>query len=43
MIQSGPLAGLGFAWANASLRSHVVSQRDIDENRLIMLYSVPLR
>ncbi|GAB3467550.1 OprD family porin [Azotobacter salinestris] len=42
VLQSGPLKGLGIAWANASLRSHVASQRDIDENRLIVLYSVPL-
>ncbi|MGV6476893.1 OprD family porin [Azotobacter vinelandii] len=42
VIQSGPLAGVGFAWANAALRSHVSSQRDINENRLIVLYSIPL-
>jgi len=43
VVQSGPLKGLGIAWANASLRSDVASQRDIDENRLILLYSISLR
>jgi hypothetical protein len=49
-IQDGPLKNLGFAWKNASLRSGLpaagtpgsASQRDQDENRLIVSYSIPL-
>ena len=40
MVQSGALKGLGLAWLNASLRSDVSA--DIDENRLIVSYSLPL-
>ncbi|WP_264371146.1 OprD family porin [Azotobacter chroococcum] len=43
VVQSGPLKGLGIAWANASLRNDVASQHDIDENWLILLYSISLR
>ncbi|MFZ3206932.1 MAG: OprD family porin [Pseudomonas sp.] len=39
-LQSGPLKGLGFSWRNASLRSNVAT--DLDENRLIVSYSLPL-
>ncbi|CAD5379195.1 Porin-like protein NicP [Pseudomonas sp. OF001] len=42
VVQSGALKGLGFAWLNASLRSDLASQRDVDENRLIVSYSLPL-
>ncbi|MEP9318942.1 OprD family porin [Pseudomonas sp. LABIM340] len=49
-IQDGPLKNLGVAWKNASLRSGLpaaatpgsASQRDQDENRLIVSYSIPL-
>lgn len=39
-LQNGPLKGLGFSWRNATLRSNVAT--DLDENRLIVSYSVPL-
>jgi hypothetical protein len=42
VVQGGALKGLGFAWLNASLRSDLASQRDVDENRLIVSYSLPL-
>ncbi|MFC3609224.1 OprD family porin [Stutzerimonas tarimensis] len=38
--QDGPLKGLGLSWRNASLRSDVAT--DLDENRLILSYSLPL-
>jgi hypothetical protein len=48
---SGPFKGLGLAWKNASLRSGLpagvmagyAAQRDQDENRLIVSYTLPLR
>ncbi|MNG33809.1 Porin-like protein NicP precursor [compost metagenome] len=40
VVQSGALKGLGLAWLNASLRSDVSA--DIDENRLVFSYSLPL-
>lgn len=39
-LQSGPLKGLSFSWRNASYRSNVAT--DLDENRLIVSYSLPL-
>lgn len=42
VVQSGTLKGLAFSWLNASLRSDLDSQRDVDENRLIVSYSLPL-
>ena len=42
VVQSGPLKNLNLAWWNASLRSTVRSQRDIDENRLVIGYTLPL-
>lgn len=50
VVQDGALKNLGVAWKNASLRSGLpasatpgsASQRDQDENRLIISYSVPL-
>lgn len=39
-LQSGALKGLGISWRNASLRSNASS--DLDENRLILSYSLPL-
>ena len=41
VLQQGSLKGLGFAWRNASLRSQT-STGDIDQNRLIVSYSLPL-
>ncbi|MCP1650341.1 OprD family porin [Pseudomonas nitroreducens] len=49
VIPDGNLKGLGFAWKNAALRSGLpvsgagtATQRDQDENRLIVSYSIPL-
>ena len=40
VLQEGALKGLGFSWRNASLRGNATT--DIDENRLIVSYSLPL-
>ncbi|MDR0210527.1 MAG: OprD family porin [Pseudomonas putida] len=40
-VQSGPLKNVNLLWRNAALRSNY--QRDIDENRLIISYTLPLR
>ncbi|WP_027908916.1 OprD family porin [Pseudomonas sp. URMO17WK12:I4] len=40
VLQEGAAKGLGFAWRNASLRSQPGG--DIDQNRLIVSYSIPL-
>ncbi|GGK03649.1 OprD family porin [Pseudomonas matsuisoli] len=42
VIQNGAAKGLGFAWRNASLRSDVEGQRDIDQNRVIVSYTLSL-
>ncbi|MBK5002416.1 OprD family [Pseudomonas sp. S31] len=42
VIQSGSLKGLGLRWRNAMVRSDT-SVGDIDENRLILSYTLPLR
>ncbi len=42
VIPEGTFKGLGLAWKNASLRSQVASQRDQDENRLIVSYTLPI-
>lgn len=39
-IQSGPLKNVNVLWRNASLRSNY--QRNIDENSLIVSYTLPL-
>jgi len=39
-VQSGPLKNVSMLWRNATLRSNY--QRDIDENRLILTYTLPL-
>ncbi|HBN9689324.1 TPA: OprD family outer membrane porin [Pseudomonas aeruginosa] len=39
-IQSGALKSVNVLWRNAALRSNY--QRDIDENRLIISYTLPL-
>ncbi|WOD12371.1 OprD family porin [Pseudomonas sp. NyZ704] len=41
-VQSGPLKNLGLSLRHASLRSSVVNQRDIDETRFIVSYSIAL-
>lgn len=40
IIQDGPLKNLGIRWRNAAYRSDF--SRDVDENRLIVSYSIPL-
>lgn len=49
VIPDGTLKGLGFTWKNAALRSGLpvsgsgtATQRDQDENRLIVSYTIPL-
>ncbi|MFJ2430615.1 OprD family porin [Pseudomonas sp. NPDC087804] len=42
VIPEGPLKNVGFMWKNASWRNDIASQRDQDENRLILSYSLPL-
>lgn len=50
VVPEGQLKGLGFTWRNASLRSDlpaastqgVPGQRDQDENRFIVSYTLPL-
>ncbi|MFA7891465.1 OprD family porin [Pseudomonas putida] len=40
VIQSGPLKNVGIRWRNAAYRSDFT--RDVDENRLIISYTIPL-
>ncbi|OWJ92369.1 porin [Pseudomonas sp. A46] len=40
VVQSGPLKNLGLRWRNATLRSNHLA--DVDENRLILSYSLAL-
>ncbi|NQD93706.1 OprD family porin [Pseudomonas sp. CrR25] len=40
VIQDGPLKNLGIRWRNATVRSNIGN--DLDENRLIVSYSLPL-
>ena len=42
VVQSGPLKNLGLMWKNAMWRNDVPGQRDQDENRLILSYSIPM-
>ena len=42
VIQEGTLKNLGFMWKNAMWRNDIAGQRDQDENRLIVSYSIPL-
>ena len=42
VVQDGPLKNLGVMWKNAMWRNDIPSQRDQDENRLIVSYSIPL-
>ncbi|MFZ6049277.1 OprD family porin [Pseudomonas sp. CR3202] len=41
VVQSGPLKNLGLKWRNATLRSTNFGN-DLDENRLILSYTLPL-
>ena len=40
VVQEGPLKNLGLKWRNATVRSNVGN--DLDENRLILSYTLPL-
>lgn len=42
VIPEGPAKNLGFMWKNAMWRNDIPGQRDQDENRLIVSYSIPL-
>ncbi|MEZ1317603.1 OprD family porin [Pseudomonas fluorescens] len=42
VVPEGPLKNVGVMWKNASFRTGVPGQRDQDENRLILSYSIPL-
>ncbi|UVM50804.1 MULTISPECIES: OprD family porin [unclassified Pseudomonas] len=42
VVPEGKLKNLGFTWKNAMWRNDVPGQRDQDENRLIVSYSIPL-
>ncbi|KAF0864854.1 OprD family porin [Pseudomonas sp. LD120] len=42
VIPEGPLKNLGLTWKNAMWRNDIPNQRDQDENRLIVSYSIPL-
>ena len=41
-VQNETFKGLAFSWRNASLRSTFRNQRDLDENRIYITYSLPL-
>jgi hypothetical protein len=40
VVQNGPLKNLGLKWRNATVRSNFGN--DLDENRLILSYTLPL-
>jgi hypothetical protein len=42
VVQEGTLKNLGVMWKNATWRNDIPGQRDQDENRLIVSYSIPL-
>ncbi|MFZ3284640.1 OprD family porin [Pseudomonas sp.] len=42
VVPEGPLKNLGLMWKNAMWRNDIPGQRDQDENRLIVSYSIPL-
>ncbi|MDK1395237.1 OprD family porin [Pseudomonas protegens] len=42
VIPEGTFKGLGLSWKNAALRSDVASQRNQDENRLILSYTLSI-
>ncbi|EJM22313.1 outer membrane porin, OprD family [Pseudomonas sp. GM21] len=42
VVQEGALKNLAFTWKNAMWRNDIPGQRDQDENRLIVSYSLPL-
>ena len=42
VVPEGPLKNVGVMWKNATWRNDIPGQRDQDENRLILSYSIPL-
>lgn len=42
VVPEGPLKNVGVMWKNATWRNDIPGQRDQDENRLIVNYSIPL-
>ncbi|WP_249676492.1 OprD family porin [Pseudomonas abieticivorans] len=42
VVPEGTLKGLGVTWKNGMWRDNIPGQRDQDENRLILSYSIPL-
>ncbi|MFJ2492329.1 OprD family porin [Pseudomonas iridis] len=42
VVPQGPLKNVGVMWKNAMWRNDIPGQRDQDENRLIVSYSIPL-
>ncbi|MGO2711880.1 MAG: OprD family porin [Pseudomonas helleri] len=42
VVQEGALKNLGFMWKNAMWRNTIAGQRNQDENRVIVSYSIPL-
>ncbi|MCU1723314.1 OprD family porin [Pseudomonas sp. 5P_5.1_Bac1] len=42
VVPEGPLKNFGVMWKNAMWRTDIDNQRDQDENRLILSYSIPL-
>ncbi|MGF6093511.1 OprD family porin [Pseudomonas sp. 18175] len=42
VVPEGPLKNVGVAWKNAVWRNDIAGQRNQDENRLIVSYSLPL-
>ncbi len=42
VVPEGPLKNVGVAWKNAVWRNDIAGQRNQDENRVIVSYSIPL-
>jgi hypothetical protein len=42
VVPEGPLKNFGVMWKNAMWRNDIAGQRDQDENRIILSYSLPL-
>lgn len=42
VVPEGPLKNFGVMWKNAMWRTDIANQKDQDENRLILSYSIPL-
>jgi len=42
VVPTGTFKGLGFTWKNAMWRDNIPGQRDQDENRVILSYTLPL-